>query len=204
MKKTTKKKQVYGAACFMAAEIKFSEDVRLSVCPSHLFFYVPIIVSSWNSQELLPWTKVMSIQKVKVKGQGHKCLKKFYVLYHSSNQNVFENNYISQGHKYFVVDVTWTLFHIHMFLVVLAVHIYYFTFSWLSISWQVFLFMALHVYPFQWEPHIRNISKFIAQTTLESLASLLMNTIYVSCISYFVEINDCLTVFQIGTRMSCQ
>ena len=48
----------------------------------------------------------MSLQKVKVKGQGHKCLKKFYVLYHSSNQNVFENNYISQGHKYFVVDVT--------------------------------------------------------------------------------------------------
>ena len=120
-------------------------SVRLSVCPSHLFFYVPIIVSSWNSQELLPWTKVMSMQKVKVKGQSHKCLKKFYVLYHSSNQNVFENNYISQGHKYFVVDVTWTLFHIYMFLVVLAVHIYYFTFSWLSISWQVFLFMALHV-----------------------------------------------------------
>ena len=31
MKKTRKKKQVCGAACFMAAEIKFSEDVRLSV-----------------------------------------------------------------------------------------------------------------------------------------------------------------------------
>ena len=28
MKKTRKKKQVCGAACFMAAEIKFSEDVR--------------------------------------------------------------------------------------------------------------------------------------------------------------------------------
>ena len=34
MKKTRKKKQVCGAACFMAAEIKFSEDVRLSVCLS--------------------------------------------------------------------------------------------------------------------------------------------------------------------------
>ena len=34
MKKTKKKKQVCGAACFMAAEIKFSEDVRLSVRPS--------------------------------------------------------------------------------------------------------------------------------------------------------------------------
>ena len=53
MKKTRKKKQVCGAACFMAAEIKFSEDVRPSVC--HTFFdYVPIILSSWNFQELLP------------------------------------------------------------------------------------------------------------------------------------------------------
>ena len=33
MKKTRKKKQVCGAACFMAAEIKFSEDVRHQVCP---------------------------------------------------------------------------------------------------------------------------------------------------------------------------
>ena len=32
MKKTRKKKQVCGAACFLAAEIKFSKDVRLSVC----------------------------------------------------------------------------------------------------------------------------------------------------------------------------
>ena len=44
-------------------------SVRLSVCPSvrlsHLFHHVPIIVSSWNFQELLPWSKVMSMQKVK-------------------------------------------------------------------------------------------------------------------------------------------
>ena len=65
MKKTRKKKQVCGAACFMAAEIKFSEDVR----PSHLFDYVPIIVSSWNFQELLPVTEVTSMQNVKVRGQ---------------------------------------------------------------------------------------------------------------------------------------
>ena len=48
-------------------------SVRLSVCPSvrlsHLFDYVPIIVSSWNCQELLPMTKVRSMQKVKVRGQ---------------------------------------------------------------------------------------------------------------------------------------
>ena len=47
-------------------------DVRLSVRPSHLFDYVPIIVSSWNFQELLPVTEVTSMQKVKVKGQGHR------------------------------------------------------------------------------------------------------------------------------------
>ena len=48
-------------------------SVRPSVCPSvclsHLFDYVPIIVSSWNFQELLPMTKVRSMQKVKVRGQ---------------------------------------------------------------------------------------------------------------------------------------
>ena len=40
-----------------------------SVRLSHLFDYVPIIVSSWNFQELLPMTKVRSMQKVKVRGQ---------------------------------------------------------------------------------------------------------------------------------------
>ena len=45
-------------------------SVRLSVCPSVTPFHnVPIIVSSWNFQELLPWSKVMSMQKVKVRGQ---------------------------------------------------------------------------------------------------------------------------------------
>ena len=39
-------------------------------CLSHLFDYVPIIVSSQYFQELLPMTEVISMQKVK--GQGHK------------------------------------------------------------------------------------------------------------------------------------
>ena len=51
-------------------------SVRLSlcpsVCPSHLFDYVPIIVSSRDFQELLPMTEVMSMQNVKVKGQGQR------------------------------------------------------------------------------------------------------------------------------------
>ena len=53
-----------------------SPSVCPSVCPSvrpsHLFHHVSIIVSSWNFRELLPWTEVMSMQKVKVKGQGHR------------------------------------------------------------------------------------------------------------------------------------
>ena len=44
-------------------------SVCLSVHLSHLFDYVPIIVSSWNFQELLPVTEVTSMQKVKVRGQ---------------------------------------------------------------------------------------------------------------------------------------
>ena len=44
-------------------------SVCMSVCLSHLFDYVPIILSSWNFQELLPVTKVTSMQKVKVRGQ---------------------------------------------------------------------------------------------------------------------------------------
>ena len=44
-------------------------SVCLSVRLSHLFYYVPIIVSSWNFQELLPLTDVMSMQKVEVRGQ---------------------------------------------------------------------------------------------------------------------------------------
>ena len=55
------------AALQMVQSVRLS--VRPSVRPSHLFDYVPIIVSSWNFQELLPMTKVMSMQKVKVRGQ---------------------------------------------------------------------------------------------------------------------------------------
>ena len=58
-------------SCDQAA-LQMVFSVCLSVCPSHLFDYVPIIVLSWHFQELLPLTKVKSMQKVKVKGQGHR------------------------------------------------------------------------------------------------------------------------------------
>ena len=69
-----------GALLFLAATKQLYEWYFLSVCPSvclsvclsHLFDYVPIIVSSQNFQELLPMTEVISMQKVKVKGQGHR------------------------------------------------------------------------------------------------------------------------------------
>ena len=54
---------------FPSVRLSVCPSVRLSVCLSHLFHHVPIIVSSWNFQELLPWSKVMSMQKVKVRGQ---------------------------------------------------------------------------------------------------------------------------------------
>ena len=59
---------------FFVAETKqLYEWYFLSVCPSvslsHIFDYVPIIVSSWNFQELSHWTRVRSIQKVKVRSQ---------------------------------------------------------------------------------------------------------------------------------------
>ena len=46
----------------------FRLSLCLSVRLSHLFHYVPIIVSSWNFQEWLPITEVMSMQKVNVRG----------------------------------------------------------------------------------------------------------------------------------------
>ena len=58
-------------SCNQAA-LQMVFSVCPSVCLSHLFDYVPIILSSWNFQELLPMTKVRSMQKVKVKGQGHR------------------------------------------------------------------------------------------------------------------------------------
>ena len=55
------------AAIWLVQSVRLS--VRPSVCLSHLFHHVPIIVLSWNFQELLPWSEVMSMQKVKVRGQ---------------------------------------------------------------------------------------------------------------------------------------
>ena len=49
--------------------ISVCPSVRPSVRLSHLFDYVPVIVSSWNFQDLLPLTDTMPMQKVKVRGQ---------------------------------------------------------------------------------------------------------------------------------------
>ena len=61
----------------LAATKQLEEHFCLSVCPSvcpsdrllHLFYNVPVIVSSWHFQELLPMTEVMSIEKAKVIGK---------------------------------------------------------------------------------------------------------------------------------------
>ena len=51
---------------FLAATKQLYKWYFPSVRLSHLFDYVPIILSSWNFQKLLPMTKVRSMQKVKV------------------------------------------------------------------------------------------------------------------------------------------
>ena len=51
---------------FLAVNQQLLKRFSQSVCLLHPFHYVPIIVSSWNFQELLPLTKVMSMQKVEV------------------------------------------------------------------------------------------------------------------------------------------
>ena len=63
-----------GVLLFLAATKQLYEWFSPSVCPSHLFDYVTIIISSWNFQELSPRTRVRSMQKVTVKGQGHRGL----------------------------------------------------------------------------------------------------------------------------------
>ena len=68
-------------------------SVHLSVCPSHLFDYVPIIVSSWNFQELLPMTDVRSMQKVKVRGQRSRSQRSRPILTVSGLQLQFEFTY---------------------------------------------------------------------------------------------------------------
>ena len=55
-------------SCDQAA-LRMVQSIRLSVCPSHLFHYVSIIISSWNFHELLPLTEVMFMQKVEVRVQ---------------------------------------------------------------------------------------------------------------------------------------
>ena len=63
---------------FLAAtkQLYKNTSVRPSVCLSvcHTFFtmFLSLYVSSWNFQKLLPMTKVISIQKVKVRGQSAK------------------------------------------------------------------------------------------------------------------------------------
>ena len=70
-------------------------SVRLSVCLSHLFHYVPIIVSSSNFQELLQLTRVMSMQKIKVRGQRLKSQRSKHIL---SQFWCFRTNSSSNSH----------------------------------------------------------------------------------------------------------
>ena len=50
---------------FLAATKQLYEWFTLSVRLSHLFHYVPIMISSWNFQVLLPMADVRSMQKAR-------------------------------------------------------------------------------------------------------------------------------------------
>ena len=69
MKKTRKKKQVCGAACFMAAEIKFFKDIRLSVRPSVRPFVTPFWLCS-HHRIIMKFSNDKS--DVHAKGQGQR------------------------------------------------------------------------------------------------------------------------------------
>ena len=55
MKKISKKNQVCGAACFMAAEIKFSKDVRPSVDKVSEIFWKNYWLNSFHTWHLPLW-----------------------------------------------------------------------------------------------------------------------------------------------------
>ena len=74
------------------------QSVRPSVCPSHLFDYAPIIISLWNFQESLPMTEVMSMQKVKVRGQRSRSQRSNPNLAVSGPQLQFEFTYGDEMH----------------------------------------------------------------------------------------------------------
>ena len=69
MKKTRKKKQVCGTACFMAAEIKLSKDVCLSVC----LLITPFLLCS-HHLIIIKFSEVITNDQSKVhaKGQGQR------------------------------------------------------------------------------------------------------------------------------------
>ena len=70
----------------------FCPSVRLSIRLSQLFNY-GLIVSSTNFQELLPMKEVMSMQKVKVRGQRSRWLRSKHNLAVSGPQLQFEFTY---------------------------------------------------------------------------------------------------------------
>ena len=77
-------------------------SVRPSVRLSHLFDHVPIILSSWNFQDLLPVTKVRSMQKVKVRGQRSRSQRSRPNLTVSGLSLQFEFTYDDE-----MVDIAW-------------------------------------------------------------------------------------------------
>ena len=85
-----------------SVRLSLCPSVRLSVRLSHLFDYVPIIVSSWNFQELSLGTRVRSMQKVKVRGQRSRSQRSGPNLTVSGLQLQFEFTYDDE-----IIHIAW-------------------------------------------------------------------------------------------------
>ena len=58
----------------LSVRLSVCPSVCLAVCPSHLFDYIPIILSSWNFQKLSPRTRVTSMHNAQGQGQRSKVM----------------------------------------------------------------------------------------------------------------------------------
>ena len=82
------------------------QSVRLSVCPSLLFHYVPIIVSSWNFQELLPTSNGSWCMGIKGEMSGTVCVTFTWDMY----TNIYIYIWVAYSLCFFCclfITVTW-------------------------------------------------------------------------------------------------
>ena len=93
--------------CFDWLKLRPSSSKNGSVRPSHLFNYLPIIASSWNFQESLPWPKVMSMQNVKVRGQRSRSKRSKQILTQIGRFRTVYLHFVFT-HGYEMIHIAWS------------------------------------------------------------------------------------------------